>query len=204
MKRNLGLLALAAVALGPSVASGQQNEEPGWRLVPRVGSYWIDRHDGVLFRNGTRAIEQGLVMGVTVDFDTPISWLGFRLSADRTIDARLSTGSDATTRGLSMEVRVQPVPKSWPVRPFAVFGSGLVLLDHGGEEGLESDSQGYAAYHYGGGFDVDLAGVPLRLEGFHRRYNMDRGLLSPVESPRQLSIHNAHAVFTVGVRIVPR
>lgn len=201
MKRFNCLLAAAVVALGPAAAQAQQSEGAGWRVVPRVGTYWLDKVDGVQFHRRSGSIRQGALLGVSVDFDTPVSWLGFRLSADRTIeaDARVVGGAavDATTRGFSMEVRLQPVPRTWAVRPFAVLGSGGVHLEFEDAEGIDTGSQTHSALHYGFGVDVDFAGVPLRLEGLHRRYDTH-------ESRERAAFANAHAVLTAGIRIDAR
>lgn len=206
MKRVIGLLILGAVL---SPASLVAQEDPGWRLVPRVGSYWLDRYDAVAFSHRSVGIRQGAVIGVTVDFDTPVSWLGFRLSGDRTLGADLidrpgvgSTG--ATTRGLSIETRLQPVPRSWAARPYAVFGGGVLLQEFEDVDGLGSDSQTHGALLYGFGLDVDLAGLPIRLEGFHRRYSSDPSIREFGGVERLAPRTNAHAVFTVGVRIHAR
>lgn len=171
MKRVLGSLILGVV-LSPASLIAQ--EFPAWRLVPRVGSYWLDQHDAVAFSDRSVGIRQGAVIGVTVDFDTPVSWLGFRLSGDRTLGADLidrpGVGStSATTRGLSIETRLQPVPRHWAARPYAFLG-----------------------------------GLPIRFEGFHRRYSSDPAIREFGGVGRLAPRTNTHAVFTVGVRIQAR
>lgn len=206
MKRVLGSLILGVV-LSPASLIAQ--EFPAWRLVPRVGSYWLDQHDAVAFSDRSVGIRQGAVIGVTVDFDTPVSWLGFRLSGDRTLGADLidrpGVGStSATTRGLSIETRLQPVPRHWAARPYAFLGGGVLLQEFEDVSGLGSDSQTHGALLYGLGLDVDFLGLPIRFEGFHRRYSSDPAIREFGGVGRLAPRTNTHAVFTVGVRIQAR
>jgi hypothetical protein len=87
----------------------------------------------------------------------------------------------------SLDMRIQPAPRRWAVRPFATAGFDRLRV-HIDEEQPEDEVR--PALHFGYGADFDLAGVPLRIEGMHRRFH------EGTPAGRQM-----HYVIMGGVRI---
>ena len=215
MRRLMLTALLLAGAVAP--ASAQQDfdaERPRWRVVPRLGSF-ISTESVVM--EGSRpgstrwaSVDHGAVIGVAADFDSPLWWLGFRLSADRTIaaDARFRRGpvctalpcaareivnANATLTAFSMDIRLQPAPRRWPVRPFLLAGFDRLRLTFDGDlqRGERPDEEVRPAIHLGYGLDFDIFSAPLRIEGVHRAFYQEGDVSSP----------QLHYLIMGGVRI---
>lgn len=190
---------LIASMLAPSLLIAQEDPGPGWRIVPYAGSYWLDSHDAVRFRNDHSAgLRLGKVIGLSLDFDTPLPLVGFRVGFERTVGADLggSGGSaDVAAKGIHIDARIQPAPRSWAVRPFATFGAERYKLDVEGAARFpfEVHDTNQIASRVGLGVDVDFLDVPLRIEGLFRRYRPEEQ-----DDPQ---IENMNFAFMAGTRI---
>lgn len=171
------LITSIGIGATPSLAQVSAEEpEPGWRVVPYGGSHWLDASDGVTFRGDqSAALQLGEVIGVALDFDTPLTFLGFRVGYERTIGADLIGGSgdaEAAAKGVYIDARLQPVPRSWAVRPYLAIGAERYKVDVEDSRDItfEIHDTTQIASRAGLGVDVDLFAVPLRVEGLMRRY----------------------------------
>ena len=177
----------------------QDSGDPGWRIVPYVGEYAIDDDDGIDFANGSGAgMKLGRVVGIGIDFDAPLPFIGFRVSYDRTFGSTLQGGggsADARVRSLSLDFRLQPVPATWPVRPFVFVGAERLdfEFDDARDIAFSIDDQSQMARRFGYGVDFEVLGGSFRAEGVHRNY-----LPEHATNP---SITNGNFAILAGVRI---
>lgn len=116
-------------------------------VVPRTGFHVVDNRDLVRVGDEWAGADGSPVVGVSLEMDLPVRWLGFRASVDRTLFSELVVDEPAgtescganCTRFLTRESRVgdfamwiagadvvvRPFPSTWRVRPFFVGGTGL-------------------------------------------------------------------------------
>lgn len=198
------LLGLAASLGSPAAA---QEWEPGWRFVPRVGTHFIDTNNAIVLKGGTRrfaSLEQEMVLGIGFDFDTPLWWLGFRVSADRTMGAEASftrpcaegcpseverVRVGAEVEAYALDARIQPAPRSWAARPFVHAGFGWLDVDVE-EEDVVADRP--LTRHFGWGIDLDIPHAPLRIETIRRFFEQE-------DSPRH---DESQWILVFGARIL--
>jgi len=180
----------AAVLLLPSLAVAQSSLR--LELTPGIG-YYAPRNDlgaaapaGGAWYLRLERIDPTVFLGASAQLDLPGSDLGLRLQgivawpsdAEGFFachpglgcpDVLLRTTAEVTVMAALADAVYSPFESRSPVRPFIALGAGVkrysyswpepaVLLDAGdySEAGL--------ALHVGAGFDLVLAGAPLRLE----------------------------------------
>lgn len=192
MNRIIVTFALALLS-APGVALAQKFPD-GIYLIPRVGTHLVDNRHLVRVSDGWAGADGSAVLGVGIEMDLPVGWLGLRMTGDRTLGSSLvvdeqvgnescgascqravtreRTVSDFSMWTLGADLLLRPFPADWRLRPFLVAGTGIkhYRFDEDEVRSVDPFASGVddafdAEHHVGLGFDMDVRGTVLRFEG---------------------------------------
>jgi hypothetical protein len=198
-----GFLALLVL---PITSRAQSSDAPGWRIIPYAGEYAFDDTDAVDFASGFAGLSLGSIVGIEADFDAPVPFLGFRVGAERTFGSELfGSGSvaDADVRSVFLDARVQPVRRSWAVRPFLFVGAERLEFSFENARDFPFDvgSKSQVATRLGYGVDLDILGGSFRMEAIHRRYTADEARVLGESVEIFEPLQNINFALVAGLRI---